>query len=77
MVDCLISIRLLHLINTRLFVVTHPPLITRAVTFDSEGARSRTRYLGYRKFLRDSIFDGFGANGAKQTGEKQQKVKKS
>ena len=50
--------------------------LQRPVTFDSEGGRSRTRYLKYSKFLRDSIFDGFRANGAKQIGEKQENVKK-
>ena len=51
--------------------------VQRAVTFDSEGVRFKTRYLGYSKFLRESIFDGFEANGAKQIGEKEEKVKKS
>ena len=47
------------------------------VTFDSGIVRSRSRYLGYGKFLRDSIFEVFSANGAKQIREKQEKVKKS
>ena len=51
--------------------------VQRAESFDSEGVRSKTRCLGYSKFLRDSIFDGFEANGAKQIGEKEEKVKKS
>ena len=51
--------------------------VQRPVTFDSGIVRSRSRYLGYGKFLRDSIFEVFSANGAKQIGEKQEKVKKS
>ena len=51
--------------------------LQRPVTFDSDRVTSRSMYLGYCKFLRDSIFEGFSANGAKQIGEKEEKVKKS
>ena len=49
--------------------------IDGAVTFDSEGVRSKTRYLGYSKFLRDYIFEVFSTIRAKTFGRKTGKGK--
>ena len=48
----------------------------RTVTFDSEGVRLKTRYLESSTLSGDSIFEGFGANGAKEMGENPHCLKK-